>query len=64
MINLDKLEKITEPGENWKTLVDEDRKKNEDFVISNFGRVYSTVENRIIKQYNNKKNRLQLLLFR
>lgn len=54
MIDLDKLEQITEPGENWKTLVDESRNKNEDFAISNYGRVYSTTENRLIKQYTNK----------
>lgn len=54
MIDLDKLEQITEPGENWKTLIDESRNKNEDFAISNFGRIYSTKENRIVKQYTNK----------
>lgn len=54
MIDLDKLEQITEPGENWKTLVDESRNKNEDFAISNYGRVYSAKENRIVKQYTNK----------
>lgn len=54
MINLDKLEQLTEPNENWKILIDESKNKNEDFAISNFGRVYSTIENRIVKQYNNK----------
>ena len=54
MIDLDKLEQITEPGENWKTLIDESRNKNENFAISNYGRVYSTTENRLIKQYTNK----------
>lgn len=54
MINLDKLEKITEPNENWKILIDENRHKNENFAISNFGRVYSRIENRIVKQYTNK----------
>lgn len=54
MINYDKLEKISEPGENWKYLIGEDRKKNENFVISNFGRVYSTKYNRLVKLYHNK----------
>lgn len=54
MINYDKLEKITEPGENWKYLIGEDRKKNEDFVVSNFGRVYSVKYNRLVKLYHNK----------
>lgn len=54
MINYDKLERISEPCENWKYLIDEDRKKNENFVISNFGRVYSTKYNRLVKLYYNK----------
>lgn len=54
MINYDKLEKISEPCENWKFLVDENRKKNENFVISNFGRVYSVKYNRLVKLYYNK----------
>jgi len=54
MINYDKLEKISEPCENWKFLVDENRQTNNDFVISNFGRVYSTKYNRIVKLYHNK----------
>ena len=54
MINYDKLEKISEPCENWKYLIGEDRKKNENFVVSNFGRVYSTKYNKIVKLYNNK----------
>lgn len=54
MINYDKLEKISEPCENWKFLVDENRKKNENFVISNFGRVYSVKYNRLVKLYHNK----------
>jgi hypothetical protein len=55
MINYDKLEKISEPCENWKFLVGEDRKKNENFVVSNFGRVYSTKYNRLVKLYHNKR---------
>lgn len=54
MINYDKLEKISEPCENWKFLIDENRKKNEDFVVSNFGRVYSVKYNRLVKLYHNK----------
>lgn len=54
MINYDKLEKISEPCENWKYLIDEDRKKNENFVVSNFGRVYSVKYNRLVKLYHNK----------
>lgn len=54
MLDYNKLEKITEPGENWKFLIGEDRKKNENFVISNFGRVYSTKYNRLVKLYHNK----------
>ncbi|WP_073346047.1 HNH endonuclease [Bacteroides congonensis] len=54
MINYDKLEKISEPCENWKYLIAEDRKKNEDFVVSNFGRIYSTKYNRLVKLYHNK----------
>ena len=54
MINYDKLEKISEPCENWKYLIGENRKKNEDFVVSNFGRVYSTKYNRLVKLYHNK----------
>lgn len=54
MINYDKLEKISEPCENWKYLIGEDRKKNENFVISNFGRIYSTKYNRLVKLYYNK----------
>lgn len=54
MINCDKLEKISEPCENWKYLIGEDRKKNENFVVSNFGRVYSTKYNRLVKLYYNK----------
>lgn len=54
MINYDKLEKISEPGENWKYLIDEDRKKNENFVVSNFGRIYSVKYNRLVKLYHNK----------
>ena len=54
MINYDKLEKISEPGENWKFLIDENRKKNENFVVSNFGRIYSTKHNKIVKLYHNK----------
>lgn len=54
MINYDKLEKISEPCENWKFLVDENRKKNENFVVSNFGRVYSVKYNRLVKLYYNK----------
>lgn len=54
MINYDKLEKISEPCENWKFLVGEDRKKNENFVVSNFGRIYSTKYNRLVKLYHNK----------
>lgn len=54
MINYDKLEKISEPCENWKFLVDENRQTNNDFVISNFGRVYSTKYNRLVKLYHNK----------
>lgn len=54
MINYDKLEKISEPCENWKYLIAEDRKKNENFVVSNFGRVYSTKYNRLVKLYHNK----------
>ena len=55
MINYDKLEKITEPGENWKYLVGENRQTNENFVVSNFGRIYSTQHNKIVKLYNNKR---------
>lgn len=55
MINYDKLEKISEPGENWKYLIGEDRKKNENFVVSNFGRVYSAKYNRLVKLYHNKQ---------
>lgn len=54
MINYDKLEKITEPGENWKYLIGENRQTNENFVVSNFGRIYSTQHNKIVKLYNNK----------
>jgi|GEM_PF-4688607 hypothetical protein len=54
MINYDKLEKISEPCENWKYLIGEDRKKNENFVISNFGRVYSVKYDRLVKLYHNK----------
>ena len=53
MINYDKLEKITEPGENWKYLIGENRQTNENFVVSNFGRIYSTQHNKIVKLYNN-----------
>lgn len=55
MINYDKLEKISEPCENWKFLIDENRKKNENFVVSNFGRVYSAKYNRLVKLYHNKQ---------
>lgn len=55
MINYDKLEKITEPGENWKFLIDENRKKNENFVVSNYGRVFSIRDNRLVKLYSNDK---------
>jgi hypothetical protein len=55
MINYDKLEKITEPGENWKYLIGENRQTNENFVVSNFGRIYSTQHNKIVKLYNNKR---------
>lgn len=54
MINYDKLEKISEPCENWKFLVDESRQMNNNFVVSNFGRVYSTKYNRLVKLYHNK----------
>lgn len=54
MLDYDKLEKISEPCENWKYLIDEDRKKNENFVVSNFGRVYSVKYNRLVKLYHNK----------
>lgn len=55
MINLDKLEELSEPNENWKILISENRQKNEDFAVSNFGRIYSTKHNKIVKQYNNPK---------
>lgn len=55
MINYDKLEKITEPGENWKFLIGEDRKKNENFVVSNYGRIFSIRDNRLVKLYPNNK---------
>lgn len=54
MIDLNKLQQITEANEKWKYLIDEKLKLNEDFVISNFGRVYSTKHNRLVKQYTNK----------
>lgn len=54
MIDNDKLKQLSEHNEEWKTLVDENRQVNDNFLISNFGRVYSTTENRIIKQYTNK----------
>lgn len=54
MINYDKLEKISEPGENWKFLVNESRQTNNDFVVSNFGRIYSVKYNRLVKLYHNK----------
>lgn len=55
MIDLDKLEELSEPNENWKILIGENRQKNEDFAVSCFGRIYSTKHNKIVKQYNNPK---------
>ena len=51
MIDLDKLEELSEPNENWKILIGENRQKNEDFAVSCFGRIYSTKYNKIVKQY-------------
>jgi hypothetical protein len=55
MINYDKLEQVSEPCENWKYLIGEDRKKNEDFVVSNYGRIFSIRDNRLVKLYPNDK---------
>ena len=54
MIDNEKLKQLTEFNEEWKTLIDESRQANNNFIISNFGRIYSTKTNRIVKQYNNK----------
>jgi hypothetical protein len=54
MIDFDKLKQVSEPNEKWNYLVDEKLKVNKDFGISNFGRVYSTKRNKLVKQYTNK----------
>ena len=51
MIDFDKLKQVSEPNEKWNYLVDEKLKVNKDFGISNFGRVYSTKRNKLVKQY-------------
>ena len=54
MIDLNKLQQVSEPNEEWKYLIDETKKVNTNFAVSNFGRIYSTKTNKIVKQYTNR----------
>lgn len=55
MLDYDKLKQASEANEEWRYLIDETKQVNKNFAVSNFGRIYSTKTNKIVKQYPNKK---------
>lgn len=55
MLDKTKLEQITEPNEQWKELIDETKTINKSFLVSSYGRIYSTINNRLVKLYLNKQ---------
>ena len=55
MLDYDKLKQASEANEEWRYLIDETKQVNKNFAVSNFGRIYSTKTNKIVKQYLNKK---------
>lgn len=55
MLDKNKLEQISEPNEQWKELIDESKTTNKSFLVSTYGRIYSTINNRLVKLYLNKQ---------
>lgn len=55
MLDKTKLEQITEPNEQWKELIDESKNTNKSFLVSTYGRIYSTINNRLVKLYLSKQ---------
>ena len=53
MLDKTKLEQISEPNEQWKELIDESKNVNKSFLVSSYGRIYSTINNRLVKLYLN-----------
>ena len=55
MLDKTKLEQISEPNEQWKELIDESKNVNKSFLVSTYGRIYSTINNQLVKLYLNKQ---------